>query len=132
MADNSKYSKEWIEQAEYDLGAAKAMLESGRNIYCVFMCHLCLEKAFKALYVKQLDKNPPKVHSLVYLAQSLKLGLPKEHKEFIENLDEISVPVRYPEELSKVLKEYDKTRMEGILIKAKELLEWLKAKLKKQ
>ncbi len=68
----------------------------------------------------------------MYLAQSLKLGLPKGHKEFIENLDEVSVPVRYPEELSKVLKEYDKTRTEGILIKAKELLEWLKAKLKKQ
>lgn len=99
MADNSRYSKEWIEQAEYDLGAAKAMLESGRNIYCVFMCHLCIEKAFKAFYVKQLDKNPPKVHSLVYLAQSLTLDLEKEHKEFIENLDEVSVPVRYPEEL---------------------------------
>ena len=130
--ENIKYSKEWIEQAEYDLGTAKAMLDAERNIYCVFMCHLCLEKAFKSLYVKHLDKNPPKVHSLVYFAQSLDLDLPKEHKEFIENLDEVSVPVRYPEELGKVLEEYDKTRTENILIKAKEVFEWLKARLKKQ
>ena len=131
MTNNSQYSKEWIAQAEYDLGTAKVMFESGRNIYCVFMCHLCIEKAFKALYVKQLNKNSPRTHSLVYFAQSLKLDLPKKHKKFIENLDGVSVPVRYPGELSKALKEYDKTRTEGIFIKTKELLEWLKAKLKK-
>lgn len=129
--ENIEYSKEWIGQAEYDIGTAEAMLKAGRNIYCVFMCHLCLEKALKALYVKELDKNPPKVHSLVYFAQSLKLDLPRELKEFIESLDEVSVPVRYPEELKKVLKDYDKIRTKRILVKSKELLKWLKAKLKK-
>ena len=101
--EHIRYSKEWILQAEYDIDTAEAMFDAGRYIYCVFMCHLCLEKAFKALYAKELEKNPPKVHSLVYLAQSLALDMPQSLKEFIENLDEVSVPARYPEELSKVL-----------------------------
>jgi HEPN domain-containing protein len=132
MTDKIKYTKEWFKQAEYDLDTAKVMLETRRNIYCVFMCHLCLEKALKALYMKQLDRTPPKVHSLVYFAQSIKLDLTKEFKEFIENLDEVSVPVRYPEELNKLLKEYNKARTKQIFTKSKEVLKWLKARLKKQ
>jgi HEPN domain-containing protein len=132
MTINDKHSKEWMEQAEYDLGSGKAMLDAGRNIYCVFMCHLSIEKALKALYLEVSGKNPPKVHSLVYFAQSIKLDLSEEYRDFIEKLDEVSVPVRYPEELSKMLKDYDRTRTKNIYLKSKEILEWLKAKLKKR
>lgn len=130
--ENIRYSREWLKQAKYDIDTAKAMLKAGRNIYCVFMCHLSLEKAFKALYVMRVDKNPPKIHSLVYFAQKVNLDLPRSLKEFIEKLDEVSVPTRYPDELEKILKEYNKPRTKIIFAKAKELLEWLKAKTGKQ
>lgn len=73
--DKIKSSQEWSRQAEYDMETARAMLDSGRYIYCVFMCHLSIEKSLKALYAKKLGKNPSKTHSLVYLAQSLHLDL---------------------------------------------------------
>lgn len=75
------------------------MLDSRRYIYCVFMCHLSIEKALKALYAKKLGKNPSKTHNLVYLAQNIHLDLPEQIKEFLEMLDDVSVPTRYPEEL---------------------------------
>jgi HEPN domain-containing protein len=43
----------WIDLSDYDLETAKAMLQSKRFLYVGFMCHQTVEKAFKALYVKQ-------------------------------------------------------------------------------
>lgn len=129
--DKIKHSREWIRQAEYDIETAQIMLGAGRFVYCVFMCHLSIEKAFKSLYLKKLAKNPPKIHSLVYFAQAIKLVLPREIKEFIETLDDLSVPTRYPEELDKLLKEYSQKRTQIIFDKSKGALEWLKKELKK-
>lgn len=126
-----KHSREWIRQAEYDMETAQVMLESGRYIYCIFMTHLSIEKALKALYVKRSAKNPPKTHSLVYLTRKADLILPSSVKEFIESLDGISVPTRYPDELAKLLKEYSKEKTETIFTKSKEVLEWIKKELGK-
>ena len=121
-----KTPEEWIKQADYDLETAKALLKSGRYIYTIFMCHLSIEKALKGLYTKKLIEEPPKIHSLVYLATKIGLEPPDKFKEFIENLNRLSVPTRYPDELEKMLKEYDKIRTEEILLRTGELLGWLK------
>ncbi len=36
-------------------------------------------------------------------------------RDFLENLDEVSVPARYPDELEKLLKVYDKKRTQDFL-----------------
>lgn len=41
---------EWLIQAEYDLDSAKAMYETGRYFYAVFMIHLAIEKGLKGLF----------------------------------------------------------------------------------
>lgn len=43
---------EWLTQSEYDLGTAESLYLAGRYIYTVFMCHLAIEKALKALVVQ--------------------------------------------------------------------------------
>jgi len=130
--DKIKHTQEWVKQAQYDIETAQVMLESSRYIYCVFMCHLSIEKALKALYVNNLNENPPKVHNLLYLAQNANLKLPLPMREFLENLNEVSISTRYPEELQKLLKEYGKERVKIILDKSREVLKWLKKELKKQ
>lgn len=65
----NKTVEEWFRQADYDIETALAMFETGRYFYAVFMCHLSLEKALKALYTKILNALPPKTHNLVYLAE---------------------------------------------------------------
>jgi HEPN domain-containing protein len=127
-----KHYQEWLKQAEYDLDTANAMFVAGRFIYCVFMLHLAIEKALKAIYVKNLQKQPPKVHALVYLTKSSNLEPPQIMKEFIENLDEVSVPTRYPNELDKILKDYGKERTQGIFNQTQEVIKWLKEQLNKQ
>ena len=123
--------KEWLKQAKYDIDTAKAMLDKGRYIYCVFMCHLSIEKSLKALYVKVLNENSPKIHSLVYLAQRTKVKLSAQIRDFLESLDEISVPTRYPEDLEKLLKDYGKSRTKIVFVKSREVLKCLEKELKK-
>ena len=70
MEQQLKY-EEWFFQSDYDLETAYQMLQSGRNVYCVFMCHLSLEKALKALYIKRINKIPPKIHTLMYFVNQI-------------------------------------------------------------
>ncbi len=95
---------EWIKQADYDLGTAKAMLDAGRYIYSIFMIHLSIEKALKAIFAKKKNENPIRTHNLNYLVEIIDLDLPEEYKEFIEDLNNKSVPTRYPESLQNILK----------------------------
>jgi len=46
-------TQNWVEDADYDLQSAKAMLESGRYFFVVFMCHLTIEKLLKAVIVEK-------------------------------------------------------------------------------
>lgn len=124
-----KTSEEWFRQAEYDLGTAEAMFDAGRYIYTVFMWHLSIEKALKGLYAKKFKKDPPKIHNLNYFCELVEIVLEKDLQEFIDNLNDLSVPTRYPDELDKLLKDYKKEDTFKVLEKTKELLLCLKKML---
>ncbi|MBI3583851.1 MAG: HEPN domain-containing protein [Nitrospinae bacterium] len=129
--DRNKFKSpdEWFKQASYDLDTAGAMFETGRYIYTIFMCHLSIEKALKGLYTKQLKKPPPKTHDLNYLSELINLNLSDELQKFLDGLNDLSVPTRYPDELDKLLKQYKKDRVEKMLTQTEGLLLWLKKKL---
>jgi HEPN domain-containing protein len=129
MNKKFKPSEEWFRQAEYDLDTAEAMFKAKRYIYTVFMCHLSIEKALKGLYAKKFQKDSPKTHDLSYLTKKIELKLPELFLDFLEDLNELSVPTRYPDELENLLKQYKKEVTEKILNRTKELLLWLKEKL---
>ena len=126
---NYKPSEEWFKQADYDLETAEAMFKARRYIYTVFMCHLSIEKALKGLYAKCFEKDPIKTHDLNYLCDIIGLNLSEEHQIFLDSLNDISVPVRYPDDINKIVSIYKKDRVEKILNKSKELLKWLRKKL---
>ncbi len=121
-----KNYNEWLMQADYDLATAKAMLDTGRYIYSVFMIHLSIEKALKALFAKKINENPIRTHNLNYLVEAINIELPEEFKEFIEDLNNKSVPTRYPESLQTILKYYKKRETTKMYNKAKKLIKWLK------
>lgn len=129
MSNPFKSPDEWLKQAVYDLETAEAMFATKRYIYSVFMCHLSVEKLLKAIYAKELKEDPPKIHDLIYLVKKVQLELPHKHQECIKNLNELSVPTRYPEELEKLLEQYTKERTENLLNQTKELFQWLKERL---
>jgi len=96
--------QEWLKQADYDFETAKAMFDTGRYIYSIFMCHLTIEKVLKAWYTKQNQEIPPKIHDLIFLIKKIKITISTEFLEFLEELNTLSVPTRYPEHLEKLIR----------------------------
>ena len=118
--------EEWFSQSDYDFETAEAMFQTGRYVYCVFMCHLTIEKALKALVVKRLSKVPSKVHNLLYIVDELKLEMPENYVKFVFRLNDVSIPTRYPQELRKLISVYNKANTKLILDTTKELQQWIK------
>lgn len=123
-----KTPEEWFKQADYDIGTAADMFKTGRYIYTVFMCHLSVEKALKALYTKYLNENPPKTHDLNFLCDKINLELPEVLFDFIDKLNDLSVPTRYPDELETLLNHYQMKKTDEIIRESQELINWLKMK----
>jgi HEPN domain-containing protein len=98
-------------------------------MYCVFMCHLAVEKALKGLYFERLRRVPPKSHSLVFLLGEIGVKPPEEHGRFIVKLSEASVPTRYPGDLAKIQAEYTASVVGDILSKGKEVIAWIRRQL---
>ena len=87
----------WVDDADYDLGSAKAMLDSGRLFFVVFMCHLTIEKLLKALIVERDGVEPPRIHNLVALSARAAVALPTVHAGIVNELNNMSVVTRYPD-----------------------------------
>lgn len=67
------------------------------------MCHLALEKILKAHVEMEENKFPPKIHNLVKLAERAKLKIPAAFNRIIVELNEASIPTRYPDDLQRSL-----------------------------
>jgi HEPN domain-containing protein len=90
------------------------------------MSHLSIEKALKGLYQAKLKEAPPRVHNLVYLLNKIGMKPPEIQAKFLIKLNEASVPTRYPENLEILKKDYTQSVVKDILLKSKEVLEWIK------
>jgi HEPN domain-containing protein len=129
LQNELKSPEEWLLQASYDLETADAIFGTGRYMYTVFMCHLSIEKALKGLYTKKLEEEPPKTHNLIYLIEKIGIQMPDNLYDFVFSLNRVSVPTRYPDDLKRILKDYDKDITKEILTKSKDVLKWLKERL---
>ena len=119
---------EWFKQADYDMDTAEFMFSGERYFYSVFICHLSVEKALKGLYIRKFKDAPPKTHNLLYLLEFIDLDLPEDMYDFVFTLNRVSVLTRYPDNLQKMLEDYNREKTNEILGKSKELLRWLKEK----
>lgn len=116
---------EWLIQAEYDLDSAKAMHETGRYFYAVFMIHLAIEKGLKGLFWKVLKEVPPKTHHLKYLIQKINIEMNPMIKEIVFDLDDLSIPTRYPESLQKILSSFNKEGAEEMINNSTKVIKWI-------
>jgi HEPN domain-containing protein len=122
----AKDPEEWFRQADYDLETAEDLFNGGRYFYAVFMSHLSIEKALKGIYQAKLKEIPPRVHHLVYLLNKIGMKPPEIQAKFLIKLNEASVATRYPEALEILKKDYTQSVVKDILLKSKEVLEWIK------
>jgi HEPN domain-containing protein len=89
------------------------------------MCHLSLEKILKAHVELHENKFPPKIHHLIKLAKRAELEIPEKLNSIIVELNEASIPTRYPEDLQKSLHTFTKQFSARVLKETEETLKWL-------
>lgn len=111
---------------DYDIATAGHMLETGRNIYVVFMCHLAIEKMLKAIISEATGAMPPITHNLIYLVKLAEVHPPQPLNDFIAIISNASVPTRYPSDFAKLIEAYPKDVVADYLNKTREVLKWLK------
>ena len=126
LSSMNKSVANWIKSSEYDIRTAKVMEEGGRHIYVVFMCHLAVEKSLKAIVTKRTRKIPPKTHDLYYLIKLADLEVPFTYQKIISHLNQASIPTRYPEDIAKISRQYNKSVALKYLKETQGLLRWLK------
>ena len=121
----------WIDSADEDILSAQSNFDHGTYVWCLFIGHLALEKALKALFViTNENKTPPKIHNLLRLAKLSELDLTNEQSEFFSLVNKFQLETRYPEYKSMMSKiatlEFTKTNF----IQIKEHYQWLKSLIK--
>ena len=133
MSALKKTTLNWIASSAYDIKTARHLLETGRYIYVIFMCHLAIEKLLKAVVAQIEEKHPPYTHDLQRLIQLADLDIPPEYKPFIAELNQLSIVTRYPEDLQGMIRQFPKSTAQEFLKQSAGFLRWLKRnpKLKK-
>lgn len=122
-------TKLWLGIAEYDLGTAKAMLQTGRYLYVAFMCHQSLEKLLKAVISSKTKEMPPYTHNLVLLSSLSKIKFHNSHIDFLAILNPYNIEARYPKTKLALSRLCTKKTAADILKRTEELFIWLKQKL---
>jgi HEPN domain-containing protein len=123
----------WWKQAERDFKAAEKNFRLGEWYVVAFLCQQAVERGLKALVFKN-TKNPEKLiarHSLIYLGKVV--NAPSKFFPALRELTSDYIVSRYPgvgsaEEPPYQL--YDETKARKLLEKTKEILLWIRKRLK--
>ncbi|NQS99199.1 MAG: HEPN domain-containing protein [candidate division Zixibacteria bacterium] len=121
----------WLQSAKHDLDTAESLFKSSKYDWCLFIGHLVLEKVLKAIFVDKNDnKNPPKIHNLVKLAELSFLELTEDQKVFLDEVNDFNIESRYPDYKFEFHKSCTKKYTDQYFKRIKEFYKWLKSQLK--
>jgi HEPN domain-containing protein len=126
-----KVSKMWLDRVAYDIDTAKAMLQTGRLIYAIFMCQQALEKCFKALLAYE-DREVIPIHNLRRLAE---LGevIHEIDEPTLVKLDFLSsyyINARYKEDLEQLSRGVTESVARDFIQFSEGVIAWLCQKIK--
>ncbi|MCL6102516.1 MAG: HEPN domain-containing protein [Bacteroidetes bacterium] len=126
MLNVQKQIDYWINGDDDDLLTADLLIRGKRVLHGLFFCHLVIEKAIKAHYVKTTGNVAPRTHNLINLSENAGLIYDNDTQIFLGILMKYQLQGRYPD-YNPVLP--DLIRVSEYFDKTKNLLQWLKAKL---
>jgi HEPN domain-containing protein len=125
-----EHIKYWITSAESDLEVAETLLFSKKNLWCLFITHLVIEKCLKALYVNVFNQVPPKIHNLLFLVEKTELELEESQIVLLDRLNLFQISARYPDYKNNVNQFCTDEFTVDIFQKSKEFFQWIKSLLK--
>src|SRR4030042_1618352 len=129
--NNQKISQKWIDRVAYDIDTAKAMLQTVRLIYAIFMCQQSLEKCLKALLAYE-DKEIVPIHNLRRLAEQASVIQELDDPTLVrlDFLLSYSINARYKEDLKQLSKGITESVVQDFIQFSEGLITWLCQKMK--
>jgi len=127
----SELIQKWLDRVDYDMDTAKAMLQTQRYIYVIFMCQQAVEKCLKALLIHR-GTNVVPVHNLRRLAELAKIIRELEEPSLLK-LDFLSrfyLNARYKEDIKELSRGITKGVSQGFIQFSEEMIRWLCQKMK--
>lgn len=122
----------WQNLSAEDLGVARRFLQRGEDLhYCLFFCHMSVEKLIKALVVIKTNEAPPKIHDLVRLAERAELILDEERKATLGIFNTFNLEARYPDYKLSFFKRCTKEFTHEQFAKVEEVYKWLQQQFPK-
>lgn len=126
-------AKLWWKHALKNIEVALRLLDEDFYSFAAFHAHQAAESALKALIIENLRELPPKVHSLIELANALKeesLDI-SPIEDDIKDLNPHYTISRYPDAANGVPSEvYSRRMAEGCVKMAERILEWVISKMR--
>ncbi len=128
---NSK-TKTWIELAANDLALAQELLESkGKIYYSAHFCHQAIEKLLKAIVAHRVKEVPIPTHNFKTLLEQAGLSdIPDDKKKFLYSLMPHYIGTKYPEDITKLYKQYTKVFVVKLYKNTYTVFKWLETYLK--
>jgi HEPN domain-containing protein len=124
--DVQKQVEYWKRSAEEDFAAAESLLEKGHVRHCLFFAHLAIEKMLKAHVTRKTNDIPPRIHSLLRLAEIADLKLDPEQQQFLREFGVYQLEGRYPDSEESVI---PSSLVKEEIAGASRMLSWLTKQL---
>ncbi len=122
----------WISTADNDYKTMLNLYKCEDYHWSLFIGHLVIEKLLKAIYVKDVDTNPPKIHDLLRLAEKTTLELTEEKRDLLDLITTFNISTRYPDYKQSFYKKCTNQFASENIKKIKELRTWLLSILNQQ
>ncbi len=90
--------KHWHMGAHDALDVARLLAQNGKYALALFHCHLAIEKALKAVFILEKNKNPPLTHDLSALAEQLSSHWSEQEEDLLDDLSGYSTAARYEDQ----------------------------------
>jgi len=123
MKDKTKI---WVSISDKDLEVAKSLFKKKYYSYSVFMAHQSLEKILKALIQEITEKIPLYTHDFASLIKQSKIDFPINTKKTILRLSPHYFATRYPEDIIKIIKQYNLQFTKKFIKDTEEIILWVK------
>jgi HEPN domain-containing protein len=85
----------WKRKAKECYKIAEGQYGLRNYLWCLFFCHLSLEKILKAIVIKQTKKDAPYTHDLLILARLAKIELSLNQADGLKIITSFSIETRY-------------------------------------
>jgi len=123
--DRQDLIRYWQNSAVKDCQTMNNLFNSQDYHWALFIGHLVIEKLLKAVYVKNIDINPPKTNNLAQLVERCHLATDEDILDKLDQITAFNISARYPDYESSF---YEKCTPEFTEINIKiikEIKQWL-------